>query len=77
MELDTGSALSVISKADYKQLCPYLRLLRISVRLKTYTGEKVLPKGKKLKVNVTYRGKTQQLQAAICSEKRRAATFRT
>lgn len=45
MELDTGSALSVISYADYKRLLPNLPLLKTSVELKTYRGHKVLPKG--------------------------------
>ncbi|XP_030621125.1 uncharacterized protein K02A2.6-like [Chanos chanos] len=64
MELDTGSALSVISESDYKQLFPKLPLVQTSVMLKTYTGEKVSPKGK-LKVKVTYGGKTQQLELYV------------
>ena len=43
MELDTGSAISVISNADYKRLFPDLPLLKTSVRLKTYTGEQGAP----------------------------------
>lgn len=62
MELDTGSALSIISVADYKQLFSKLLLLKTSVILKNYTGKKVSPKGK-LKVKV--REKTQQLKLYV------------
>lgn len=55
MELDTDSALSVISQMDHIRLFPNLPLLKTSVGLKTYIGENVRPKGK-LKVTVTYRG---------------------
>lgn len=64
MELDTGSALSVISEGDYKQLFPNLLLQNTSIRLKTYTGEKVRPVGK-IKVTVTYKGKTLQLMLYV------------
>lgn len=64
MELDTGSALSVISEADYKRLFPKIKLQKTSIMLKTYTGEKVSPKGK-MEVDVTYNGKTQQLELYV------------
>ncbi|KAI7813566.1 hypothetical protein IRJ41_020631 [Triplophysa rosa] len=64
MELDTGSALSVISTADYKKLFPELPLQKTSVILKTYTGKKVSPKGK-LKVDVKYNENTQQLDLYV------------
>ncbi|KAI5624616.1 hypothetical protein C0J50_15842 [Silurus asotus] len=60
MELDTGSALSVISAADYQRLFSKIPLQNTSVILKTYTGEKVSPKGK-LQVIVKYKGHQQQL----------------
>ena len=40
MELDTGSALSIISHSDYVKNFPKLKLKPTSVMLKTYTGEK-------------------------------------
>lgn len=46
MELDTGSALSVISEDEYKKLFSDIPLKTMSVLLKTYTGQKVSPKGK-------------------------------
>ncbi|GAA6089207.1 uncharacterized protein K02A2.6-like, partial [Tachysurus ichikawai] len=60
MELDTGSALSVISAADYKRLFSKIPLQQTSVILKTYTAEKVSPKGK-LPVTVNYKENRQQL----------------
>ena len=45
MELDTGSAVSVISKKDYDSFFRKLTLKPTSILLKTYTGEKVVPIG--------------------------------
>lgn len=53
MELDTGSALSIISYKDYKNKFAKMKLKHTPVTLKTYTGEKVSPLGK-LKVKVKY-----------------------
>ena len=64
MELDTGSALSIISEADYKRLFSKLQLEKTPVMLKTYTGERVSPKGK-LKVDVTYGDKTHKLELYV------------
>lgn len=46
MELDTRSALSIISYKDYKDHFNKLKLKRTSVILKTYSGEKIAPIGK-------------------------------
>ncbi len=64
MELDTGSALSVISAADYQRLFSKIPLQSTSVILKTYTGEKVSPKGK-LPVTVKYKENQQQLNLYV------------
>lgn len=64
MELDTGSALSVISETDYNKLFSHLPLQKTSVMLKTYTGEKVSPKGK-LKVDVVYGDQTHKLELYV------------
>ena len=61
MELDTGSALSVISEIDYKILFSNLQLKKTPV---TYTGEKVSPK-RKLKVDVTHGDKTHKLELYV------------
>ena len=46
MEIDTGAALSIISYNTFKQHCPRIKLLTTGIRLKTYTGEVIVPKGK-------------------------------
>lgn len=53
MELDTGSALSVISKKDYQAHFSHLKLQSTDVMLKTYTGERIAPMGV-VKVKVHY-----------------------
>ena len=65
MELDTGAAVSVISDKDYNrymrhniQLCPTTK------SLKTYTGQRVRPKGV-CQVNVTYEGQQHTLPLYI------------
>ncbi|XP_061152316.1 uncharacterized protein K02A2.6-like [Syngnathus typhle] len=67
MELDTGSALSIISFNDYKKMFPDTKLSRTSVKLKTYTGEKVAPLGK-LKVKVKYRNQKCNLELFVLKE---------
>lgn len=64
MELDTGSALSIISLQDYKEHFPTLKLKHTRVRLKTYTGERITPLGK-LKVKVTYEGQRRNLELYV------------
>lgn len=46
MELDTGSALSLISYDNYRDKFPNLKLKHTSVKLKTYTGERISLLGK-------------------------------
>lgn len=56
MELDTGSALSIISYyhiKDYKDRFSKIKLRHTPLTLKTYTGEKVSPVGN-LKVKVEF-----------------------
>ncbi|XP_038069806.1 uncharacterized protein K02A2.6-like [Patiria miniata] len=53
MELDTGSAVSVISKADYQRHFANSKLESTPVKLQTYTGEKVSPVGC-LQVDICY-----------------------
>ena len=54
MELDTGSAVSIISKGDYLQKFSNLELHSTQVKLKTYT-EKITPVGL-LRVSIEYQG---------------------
>ena len=59
MEVDTGSAVSIISYAEYKAKFgdPKGKLKDTSVKLKTYTGERVTPVGT-VDVNIEYKGQT-------------------
>jgi len=68
MELDTGSALSIINERDYNSRFAHLPLVPADLTLKTYTGQKVRPKGK-FKVMVKYRKKTS---GCVCDVSRRA-----
>lgn len=45
MELDTGAAVSVISRRQQQQLFPSLKLRMTNLRLRTYTGALVEPAG--------------------------------
>lgn len=64
MELDTGSALSVISRKVYKEKFPHVKLRCTSLTLRTYTGEKVAPVGKP-KVKVKYESKRRVLDLYV------------
>ncbi|MCG8032935.1 MAG: DDE-type integrase/transposase/recombinase [Candidatus Thiodiazotropha taylori] len=64
MELDTGSAVSVISQSDYKTHFANIALNSTSVTLKTYSGEKVVPLGV-LEVKVEYEGQTAMLNLYV------------
>lgn len=64
MELDTGSAVSVISKKDYETLFAKTKLKPTSVLLKTYTGEKVVPVGVQ-SVQVEYNGQKEVLDLYV------------
>ena len=45
MELDTGSAVSVLPYKQYKEHFGHVKLAKSHVTLKTYTGQKITPKG--------------------------------
>ena len=51
MELDTGSAVSVLSYKRYKEHFGHVKLAKSLVTLKTYTEQKITPKGE-MKCNV-------------------------
>ena len=53
MELDTGSAVSVISRQDYEEKFKHLPLEHTSILLRTYTGGRVAPDGV-IRVDVDY-----------------------
>ena len=53
MEVDTGAAVSVISKETYKEMFMNLSLKKASVSLNTYMGERIPVLGE-IEVEVTY-----------------------
>ncbi|XP_032879397.1 uncharacterized protein K02A2.6-like [Amblyraja radiata] len=57
LELDTGSALTVINEKDYYRYFSQERLQKTNIALKTYTGQKVRPKGR-IEVSAKYNGMT-------------------
>ncbi|XP_036815479.1 uncharacterized protein LOC118943635 [Oncorhynchus mykiss] len=64
MELDTGSAVSIISTTVYNEHFKAIKLKNTNVLLKTYSGERLSPMGA-LQVRVHYGGQTQQLQLYV------------
>ncbi|XP_036842776.1 uncharacterized protein K02A2.6-like [Oncorhynchus mykiss] len=64
MELDTGSALSIISTTVYIEHFKATKLKNTNVLLKTYSGERLSPM-RALQVGVRYGGQTQQLQLYV------------
>lgn len=60
MELDTGSAVSIIPVTMYERHFKDVQLRKTDVILKTYSGEKLSPKGM-LQVQVQYGEKTHKL----------------
>lgn len=64
MELDTGSAVSVMSESDYKVFSSKEKLNLSSIFLKTYTGKKVRPRGV-LPVTVEYNSQKEILNLYI------------
>ena len=64
MELDTGSAVSVLPFSQYQKLYPNVKLKKSTTLLQTYTGEKIKPNGK-MQVTVKHNGQTQLLEIYI------------
>ena len=65
MELDTGAALSVISRADYeKSYLLHVPLEKTDVKLESYTKEVILPIGV-LNVSVKYQNQCDAVQLYV------------
>ena len=64
MELDTGSAVSVISASDYKKYFPNESLESANITLKTYSGELLIPEGY-INVQVKYNGQCEILKLYV------------
>ncbi|KAM7288053.1 uncharacterized protein ISCGN_031742 [Ixodes scapularis] len=67
MELDTGAAVSIISKRQFQSLFPRTELSPASLILRTYTGERVKPKGVAT-VDVEYRDFKGKLPLHVLGE---------
>ncbi|XP_061190068.1 uncharacterized protein K02A2.6-like [Saccostrea echinata] len=67
MELDTGSAVSVIPEKVFTELFPRRKLEDTSVTLMTYSGEKLKPLGV-VRVDVLYRDQREKLEMYVVSE---------
>ena len=63
MEVDTGSAVSIISETVYKKLFQHLPLKPTHFYLKTYSGERLTLLGE-FQVRATYQ--TQEMQPTSC-----------
>ena len=64
MELDTGSALSVMSKRDFEDMFGNKPLEKTSVTLKTYSGEMLKPLGY-INAEVKYRDQNANLKVYV------------
>ena len=64
MELDTGSAVSVLSYKRYKEHFGHVKLAKSLVTLKTYTEQKITPKGE-MKCNVKSKGQEKELTLQV------------
>ena len=73
MELDTGSAVSIISFDLYQQKFNRLPLHKTGLSLKTYTGENIMPVGV-LKVPVDYQNQREVLDLYVVKNKASLAT---
>ena len=64
MELDTSSAASVLPYKQYKEHVGHGKLAKSLATLKTYTGEKITPKGE-MKCNVRFKGQEKELTLLV------------
>ena len=64
MELDTGSAVSVLAYKQYKEGFGHVKLAKSDITLKPYTGEKIAPKGE-MKCNVKFKGQEKELTLQV------------
>ena len=64
MELDTGSAVTIISKEDYKDKFSSMKLRDTDLRLSTHTGKKMKLLGV-LPVTVEINNQTQRLDLMV------------
>ena len=59
MELDTGSAVSVLPYKQYKEHFGHVKLAKGHLTLKSYTGQKITPKGE-MKCIAKFKGQEKE-----------------
>ena len=64
MELDTGSAVSVLPYKQYKEHFGHVKLATSLVTLKTFSEQKITPKGE-MKCNVKFKGQEKELTLLV------------
>ena len=64
MEVDTGAAVSIISKATYQKLFSQVPLKSASIRLRTYTGDPITVEGKMI-TQVKYGSQRKELSLIV------------
>ena len=67
MEVDTGAAVSIISRSQQRQLLPNVPVLSSNIRLKTYTGERIDVIGE-LMVNISHHQQSESLPLIVVDE---------
>ena len=68
MEIDTGSAVSIITERVYLEYFQHLQLQESSLQLRTYTGEEVKPEGV-INVTVIYQEQAKVLPLYVLKSK--------
>ena len=71
MDLDTGSAVSVLPYKQYEEHFGHGKLAKSIVTLKTYTGQKITPKGE-MKCNLKFKGQEKELTLQVVETPRPA-----
>ncbi|CAC5379592.1 unnamed protein product [Mytilus coruscus] len=71
MEVDTGSALSIIPKKEFDQMFPNRKLDSTDVILKTFSGEKFKPLGVTA-VNVNYNDQSEVLSLYVVQKEEKS-----
>ena len=64
MELDTGSAVSLVSQQTFAQLWPKVSLEASDIVLKTYSGDRIKTLGK-ARVTVNYRNQSLDTELLV------------
>lgn len=67
MELDTGSAVSIINKLTYDKYFNAKPLKESSIKVRTYSGEKIIPLGV-IKVKVALNGQSAHLELYVVKQ---------